>query len=281
MFRVGKSEATSGATLNKPRIGVVSYLNAVPLWYSLQHETDIEVYPDTPAQLCRMMDAGKLDIGLLPVVETLRHESWSFFRDLGIAADGIVDSVGLFTRTELSQVKTVALTKSSRTSVALTKVILHEAGATPEYVDADVTADDLHDRTEDAVLLIGDQCLRARNLDTDRVFVDLASEWKLLTGLPFIFAVWTGPKAQLTETLHKRLRQAYLESRALSFDLVRYAGMDTGWSEADLARYLEEIIIHEPNAECFKGLLEFARRAAELELVPKSAVDKVLDVLRG
>ncbi|MCA8946652.1 MAG: hypothetical protein KDB29_10530, partial [Planctomycetes bacterium] len=128
---------------------------------------------------------------------------------------------------------------------------------------------------------IGDQCLRARNLDTDRVFVDLASEWKLLTGLPFIFAVWTGPKSQLTEALHKRLRQAYLESRALSFDLVRYAGMDTGWSEADLARYLEEIIIHEPNAECFKGLLEFARRAAELDLVPKSAVDKVLDAMGG
>ncbi|MCA8910889.1 MAG: menaquinone biosynthesis protein [Planctomycetes bacterium] len=265
--------------MKKQRIGVVSYLNAVPLWYSLQNQTDIEVVPDAPAHLCRMMDAGRLDVGLLPVVETLRHESWTFFRDLGVAADGIVDSVGLFTRVELPQVKTVALTSASRTSVALTKILLKEAGATPKYVDADLTADDLHDRSEDAVLLIGDQCLRARNLDTDRVFVDLAAEWKILTGLPFIFAVWTGPRSQLTESLHKRLQEAYRESRALSFDLVRYAGMDTGWSEADLSRYLEEVIIHEPNEECFKGLLEFARRAAELDLVPKHAVDKVLDVL--
>ena len=73
--------------MKKQRIGVVSYLNAVPLWYSLQNQTDIEVVPDAPAHLCRMMDAGRLDVGLLPVVETLRHESWTFFRDLGVAAD--------------------------------------------------------------------------------------------------------------------------------------------------------------------------------------------------
>ncbi|MCA8915561.1 MAG: menaquinone biosynthesis protein [Planctomycetes bacterium] len=266
--------------MKKLRIGVVSYLNAVPLWYSLQHDTDIQVVPDTPAHLCRMMDEGKLDVGLLPVVEGLRHKTWSFFRDLGVGADGVVDSVGLFTRAELSQVKTVALTTASRTSVTLARILLHQAGANPEYVDAAVNADDLLGRQEDAVLLIGDQCLRARNLETDRVFVDLAAEWKLLTGLPFVFALWTGPKAVLTDALHTRLRKAYEESRAVSGDLIRYAGMDTGWSEADLAKYLEDIIIHELGDDHMKGLLEFARRAAELELVPKAAVDKVLDAMK-
>jgi chorismate dehydratase len=267
--------------VKKLRIGVVSYLNAVPLWYSLQHDTDVDVVPDTPAHLCGMMDEGKLDIGLLPVVEALRNESWSFFTDLGVGADGTVDSVGLFTRVELSRIKTVALTTASRTSVTLTRILLHEAGAKPEYVDATVGADDLLKREEDAVLLIGDQCLRARNLETDRVFVDLASEWKLLTGLPFVFALWTGPKAQMTEALHRRLRTAYEESRAASGNLIRYAGMDTGWSEADLAKYLEDIIIHELGDNHMKGLLEFARRAAALELVPKQAIDKVLDAMRG
>jgi len=164
--------------------------------------------------------------------------------------------------------------------VTLARILLHQAGANPEYVDAAVNADDLLGRQEDAVLLIGDQCLRARNLETDRVFVDLAAEWKLLTGLPFVFALWTGPKAVLTDALHARLRKAYEESRAVSGDLIRYAGMDTGWSEADLAKYLEDIIIHELGDEHMKGLLEFARRAAELELVPKAAVDKVLDAMR-
>lgn len=267
--------------MKKLRIGVVSYLNAVPLWYSLQHDEAVDLTPDTPAHLCRMMDAGRLDVGLLPVVEALRHESWSFFTDLGVAADGVVDSVGLFTRVELSQVKTVALTNASRTSVTLTRILLHEAGAQPQYIDADVAADDLLQREEDAVLLIGDQCLRARKLETDRVFVDLAAEWKLLTGLPFVFAVWAGPKERLTPELHARLRRAYAESRAISGELIRYAGMETGWSEAELAQYLEETILHELNEQSLQGLLEFARRASELGRVPKSAADKVLDVMRG
>lgn len=266
---------------SKLRIGVVSYLNAVPLWYSLQHDEEVEVVPDTPARLCEMMDAGRLDAGLLPVVETLRHPGWTFFKDLGVAADGIVDSVGLFTREDLPAIGTVALTTTSRTSVALAKIVLQHAGAAPEYVPVEVTADDLAARSEDAVLLIGDQCLRARNLETDRVFVDLAAEWKLLTELPFVFAVWSGPKAKLDDALHARLQQAHRDSRALSHDLIRYAGMDTGWSEADLAHYLDEVIIHELNDDCMKGLLEFARRAAAMELVPKEAADKVLDVMRG
>ncbi len=185
------------------------------------------------------------------------------------------------TRLEPENVKTVALTTASRTSVALTKIILQEAGASPEYVDAAVTADNLAERDEDAVLLIGDQCLRARMMDTGRVFIDLAAEWKLLTDLPFVFALWAGPAVNLTEGLHNTLRQAWRDSAAVSHDLVRYAGMDTGWSESDLAYYLDQVIIHGLDKRCMEGLLEFARRAAKLELVPGSAVDRVFGSLGG
>jgi chorismate dehydratase len=265
--------------VSKLRIGVVSYLNAVPLWYSLQHDETLDVIPDTPAHLCSEMQAGRLDVGLLPVVEALRQSGWGFFGDLGVAADGVVDSVGLFTREDLGDIKTLALTNASRTSAALTRVILHEAGGKPTYVDAKLSADDLATRDEDAVLLIGDECLRARKLDTDRVFVDLAAEWKILTGLPFVFAVWAGPHARLTPELHELLQRAHVESRAASHDLIRYAGIETGWNEADLAEYLTTTIIHRLTSDCLKGLLEFTRRAATLELVPKAAVDKVLDAM--
>lgn len=267
--------------MKKLRIGVVSYLNAVPLWYSLQHDPDIELVPDTPARLTEMMDRGEIDVGLLPVVEALRHEHWSFFPDLGIAAEGRVDSVGLFTRKEPENIETIALTTASRTSVALTKIVLDEADAHPKYIDAAVTADNIAGRDEDAVLLIGDQCLRARMMETGRVFIDLAAEWKLLADLPFVFALWAGPAVNLTDGLHNKLRQAWRDSAAVSHDLVRYAGMDTGWGEAELAYYLDHVIIHGLDERCMKGLLEFARRAARLELVPKSAVDKVLDAMGG
>lgn len=267
--------------MRKLRIGVVSYLNAMPLWYALRHEQDIELVPDTPARLAAAMAANELDLGLLPVVEALRDPRLSFFPDLGIGADGIVESVGLFTREDLASLRSVALTEASRTSVALTRVILHAAGATPEYVDAPVDANSLPTRTEDAVLLIGDECLRARKAESDRVFVDLAAEWRLLTDLPFVFAVWAGPRRALTTELHTRLQDALNAGREIVHDFVRYAAMDTGWSEEALGVYLSETIQHQLTPEHLKGLLEFSRRAASLGLVPRVATDKVLDVIAG
>jgi len=267
--------------MQKLRVGVVSYLNAMPLWYALQHDPMIELVPDLPSVLADRMRRGELDVGLLPVVEVLRDPTLTFLPDLGVGADGVVESVGLFTRVEPADIRTVAMTTASRTSVALTRVILDAHGATPEYVDASLNAARLQDRPEDAVMMIGDGCLHARKTDSDRVFIDLASEWKLLTGLPFVFAVWAGKPGVLTPQLHDTLRRALVEGRELAFEMIRYASVDTGWSESELGRYLNEVIQHNLTPEHLKGLLEFARRASAQGLVPPTAVDKVLDTLKA
>ena len=89
----------------KLRVGVVSYLNAMPLWFSLQHDDSIELVPDTPSNLSRRMQDGELDIGLIPVVEALRDERLTFLPDLGIAADGIVDRHRVALRDHLGAVE--------------------------------------------------------------------------------------------------------------------------------------------------------------------------------
>ncbi|MBX3474828.1 MAG: menaquinone biosynthesis protein [Planctomycetes bacterium] len=258
------------------RVGVVSFLNAMPLWFSLRHDPGVEIIPDTPSRLADKMASGGLDLGLLPVVEALRQPGLQLAASLGIGADGLVESVGLFTRKDLPEIASVAVTSASRTSVALCKIILHEAGARPVYLEAAMTAAELADRTEDAVLLIGDACLAARRQETDRVWVDLAAEWKLLTDLPFVFAVWAGRPGVLSPEMQERLHQTLRDGRSEVFDLVRQAAMDTGWGEAELARYLTEVIQHELTPQHHKGLLEFARRAIALDLLPKGAMDNLL-----
>lgn len=262
------------------RVGVVSFLNAMPLWYSLRHDPGVEITPDTPARLADKMAAGVIDIGLLPVVEALRQPGLELCPALGIGADGLVESVGLFTRKDLPEIRTVAVTSASRTSVALCKVILQAAGAKPEYLEAAMEAAELADRTEDAVLMIGDDCLAARKMPTDRVWVDLAAEWKLLTDLPVVFAMWAARPGMLSPVMNERLRQTLKEGRTEVFELVRMAAMSTGWSEAELAQYLNEVIQHELTPQHHKGLLEFARRAVELDLLPRDATDRVLDLMR-
>lgn len=262
--------------MQKLRAGVVSFLNALPLWLALRHEPDLELVPDTPARLADMMARGELDIALLPVVEALRQPGLSFFPDLGISADGAVESVGLFTRLDMPDIQTVALSAASRTSNALARILLPRAGCEA----ADIAPEQLDQRAEDAVLLIGDACLRARRLKHERVYIDLAAEWKILTDLPFVFAVWAGKPEALTPRLHQRLRQALPEGRELVHDMIRYAAMDTGWSEAELGQYVSEVIVHELTPQALKGLLEFTRRAAEIGELPREAVDKVLDAMR-
>ena len=58
--------------------------------------------------------------------------------------------------------------------------------------------------------------------------------------------------------------------QAIAANGVAYVG------EAELARYLTEVIQHELTPQHQKGLLEFARRAIALDLLPKGAMDALL-----
>ena len=255
------------------RVGVVPFLNAMPLWLGLADDPAFELVPDTPANLSDRMLRADLDIGLLPVLEALRAPALSFFGDLGVAAEGIVDSVGLFTRVDLAEIASVALDEASRTSAALTRIILAEAGATPRYVTAAVRAEELGSRDEDAVLLIGDNCLRGRKLESGRVWVDLAAEWKLLADLPFVFAVWAGRPEALTPALHERLREALPIGRARAFEHLEEAGLETGHNIEELGIYISQTIQHRLDERAIAGLTEFARRAHGLGMLPSATFE--------
>src|SRR6185503_14043916 len=83
----------------------------------------------------------------------------------------------------------VALDEGSRTSAALTQVLLrHRYGIRPDIVPLpmDQGADGLD---VDAVLLIGDRAMHAC-LPGFRHAFDLGQEWRDWTGLPFVYAAW-------------------------------------------------------------------------------------------
>src|SRR5205085_6409011 len=82
----------------------------------------------------------------------------------------------------------VALDESSRTSVALVKIIFREfLDFEPEWITA---APNLHLMMQqaDAALIIGDPAMTISR-DRFRVF-DLASLWHEFTGFGFVFAMW-------------------------------------------------------------------------------------------
>ncbi|MBP3958176.1 menaquinone biosynthesis protein [Gemmata sp. G18] len=172
------------------RVGAVNYLNTKPL---IERLTDfapgIELSLDLPSRLADQLAAGDLDVGLIPVVEFFRGDNYTFVPNIAIGSRGPVLSVTLFSKVPWEEIRTVALDEGSRTSAALTRIILEKRyGIEPviQQLPIDTPADDL---TTDAVLLIGDRAMRAC-LPGYRFAYDLGEEWTAWTGLPMVFAVW-------------------------------------------------------------------------------------------
>ncbi|MGQ0614653.1 MAG: menaquinone biosynthetic enzyme MqnA/MqnD family protein [Planctomycetaceae bacterium] len=229
------------------RYGGVSYLNARPLVEGLS-----ELVLDTPAGLARRFQLGYLDVGLLPVAagEALGLERVG---SLGIAADGPVQSVLLFHACELAQVRRIALDPASRTSQALSLLILREAyGLDPEVVAAP--------RGADAELVIGDPALVRARAGGD--YLDLAAEWKRLTGLPFVFAAWYG--AQKAEA---DLEAAYARGAAKIPEYAREFGRMLRIPAEELEAYLRLSVRYRLGPREEEGLRLFREKAASLGLL--------------
>ena len=145
------------------RLGAVGYLNARPLVYGLERSSRFDIRFDVPSVCANLLHEGRIDVGLIPSIEYLRGPAeagpYRIVPDLAIASRGEVASVSLYTRRPISEVRSIAMDTSSRTSVALVGVLCARLFKIQPVIEArtpDVTAM-LADC--DAALIIGDIAL--------------------------------------------------------------------------------------------------------------------------
>ena len=176
-------------------MGAVSYLNTKPLLYGISHSeliSDIELVLDYPAQLAKMLQDGAIDLALLPVAAIPGIEGASIISDYGIAADGNVVSVALFSQVPVEDIQTVYLDYQSRTSVRLAQLLLeHYWKKEVIYKPASENYIDQINGTN-AGVIIGDRALK--QLHSFSHVYDLSAAWKAYTGLDFVFAAWVANK---------------------------------------------------------------------------------------
>lgn len=176
------------------KIGAVSYLNTKPLVYGLDDRSDeFEMIYDLPSRLADSLAAGDLDVALIPVIEAISNPSYTVVSDACIACRGPVLSVKLFGRVKPEEIKTLALDEGSRTSAALTQVILNQKYAVEPILEELPISRPWRDSKSDAVLVIGDRAMKdisAESADEFDFVWDLGQFWNEWTGLPFVFAVW-------------------------------------------------------------------------------------------
>jgi chorismate dehydratase len=188
------------------RIGAVTYLNARPLTYGLTRSTvDARIVFDHPSRLAECLAEGGLDVALIPSIEYFRHPGYVIVSDACIACEGPVRSVKLYGRQPLDRIRTLAMDEGSRTSVALTQILLKERfHLQPEIQHLPIGAA-LEDTGADAVMLIGDRGLCPPRGEFEFIW-DLGEEWIRWTGLPFVFAMWIARPEVDLERLDTLLR---------------------------------------------------------------------------
>jgi chorismate dehydratase len=258
------------------RVGAVSYLNSKPLIHGLCEDLgDLGIVTtDLPSRLADQLMADKIDVGLIPVFEFLRTPGLRLVSQSAIISRGPVWSVRLFFRTAPDQVTRVAMDEGSRTSVALSKVLLNEvAGRIPETIPLAMD-DDPEDVDADAILLIGDRAMHPERF-ANRFLSnwDLGEKWKDLTGLPFVFAAWvtrdaTMDSIRLSDILDATRRRGVAAIPQIARDCASQYGLDA----SRCIDYLTNYIFFELDKEANRGLEEFRRRCHHLGLIPNHAL---------
>lgn len=258
----------------KTRVGAVGYLNARPLTWALdQDRARWEVRYDLPAVCARLLHDGEVDLGLIPSVEFLGRPDYRLVPGVGIGSRGAVASVALFTRMDMRDVRRIALDTSSRTSAALTRVLCEryfriQPAFVPEGPDLGSMLD-----SADAALLIGDPALETDPAALGLQKLDLGEAWQDLTGLPFVYAAWTGRPAGLDAAGVEALQVAQAAGVAARQVIAReYAGADVARA-ARAEAYLRDNVRYGLGPDEVAGLQQFLDYAAELGIGPQRTLE--------
>ena len=211
---------------------------------------------DYPANLAAELKAGEIDMALMPVAAMPGIPGARIVGDYGIAADGGVASVCIFSQVPMEEIETVYLDYQSRTSVRLARLLLEKhwkkdvqfKEASLHYIE--------YINGKNAGVIIGDRALQQR--PNFEYIYDLAAAWKDYTGLPFVFAAWISNKE-----LPADFMAAFNAANKEGLDAIDKVVKAHPYPYYDLKKYYTENIHYVLDEEKRKGLERFLKLIQE------------------
>jgi chorismate dehydratase len=284
------------------RVAAINFLNPAPLMWDFEHPPldaplalRYQIDRMSPSECAGRLASGAADIGLIPIAALATTPGLRILPGCTIASKGRVRSLRLVRRAAqpLAALCSVAADTASRTTLAYARILFHKWGnpAVP-FLPAAANLDAMLQRA-DAAILIGDPALMALEERANRfertgeelVYHDLAEEWRALTGLPFVSAVWgiaprSSAGAPASSAAADRggetwdsIAQDFIQSR--NHGLENIDALVAEWSarlpipEATIRTYLTSNIHYVLDEECLEGMRGFFRLAAELRVLPE------------
>ena len=195
-----------------------------------------------PAECADLLASGQADIGLVPIFE-LTRQPLAIVPGVSIASRGAVRSILLVSKKPAREIATLAADSSSRTSVALARILLARwFGANARVLIRPPALEPMLAEA-DAALIIGDPALR---LDPDMpgyYIYDLGTEWTGRTGLPMVFAVWAGRPQAIEPWVVEALQKSCAYGCARLEEIVTAESARLGMPEDLVRQYLTHHIV--------------------------------------
>ncbi|HEX6914755.1 MAG TPA: menaquinone biosynthesis protein [Chitinophagaceae bacterium] len=237
--------------MDKIRVGAVSYLNTRPLLYGVKKSQllldQIELIEEYPSLVAEKLLNDEIDVGLVPVAIIPSMKEYHIVTDYCIGAEGEVASVSLFSQVPINEVRKVLLDYQSRTSVNLARVLMRDFWKVhPETEDAG--KDYIHQiGGTTAGVIIGDRALENRSRFSYNY--DLASAWRKMTSLPFVFAAWIANKPLPLEFI-----SSFNQANGYGVGMIDEVVAGISYEHYDLKKYYTENISYELTADKREGL---------------------------
>ncbi len=246
----------------KIRVGIVSYLNTRPLIYGLQRlpiKDEIELIEAYPASLAEKLKTGAIDLGLVPVAIIPQLPEYYINGRYCIGAVGEVASVALFSKQPIDQIKNIYLDYQSRSSVNLLKwLVKHHWKIEATFINAKDESY-IHDiKGDTAAVIIGDRALAQR--PNFKYIYDLAGEWKMATGLPFVFAAWVS-----TQKLSEDFITKFDAANAYGLQHIDEIAAEYDNGVYDLKKYYSINLSYHLDEAKRKGMAKFI---SEISMIP-------------
>ena len=182
----------------KISLGHINFVNCLPLTFAItdtKMDEKFNIYPTVPSVLNAKIISGELDVTpVSSIIYALNNDKLKLLPNVSISADGVVQSILLVSKKPIDKLNNekIILTAKSATSHCLLKIVLMEAyNLNCSYDIRTIDINNIISADAEATLLIGDDALFAyHNRQESLYYYDIGAEWKKLTSLPMIYAVW-------------------------------------------------------------------------------------------
>lgn len=268
-------------------IGRISYLNVLPVFALLKERLGLQsnryrLISGHPNELNNLLARGDVDVSPSSSFEYLaRPEAYRLLPGAGISSRQEVQSVVLATPVPTADLAAfmasedapLQLTTASATSSALVRILwrLHWNLPEPNIVLAPPGT-----ATSKPIpsLEIGDHALRLTlNPPKGWVILDLGREWRAMTGLPFVFAVWIvrrglmGKKRQFLEEFSQALTETVTDMDRCLATLARHPEIPDWLSPQEAETYWRSMA-YGLGPDEMAGLVVFGALCRQLGLIP-------------